>query len=236
MGLITESYTSNGELRKLTDFSSSLLDRWDVPQSCWGLQHYCLPVYVRWAWNTHSLHFKHESEWWHIFLSKKHGKYPKYGTLSQQRRLASTWARRKTRISTPVATTTDAERQDARAGHMTSSGTWMMLDGCQTNHLRIYSPRNCHSCTLDALPDMFISFVPWGSKGCQTVQKRILCFSDWVKSDLMSNTQFSPSYISHLEPPSWTREVNISQPWLSRCTAARWEVKWFVYNISGFTS
>ncbi|XP_056909461.1 ras-related protein Rab-24 isoform X2 [Takifugu flavidus] len=77
-----------------------------------------------------------------------------------QRKMASTWARRKTHISTPVATTTDAERQDGTAGHMTSSRTWMLLDGCQTNHLWIYNPRKCQSCTLDALPDMFISFVP----------------------------------------------------------------------------
>lgn len=43
----------------------------------------------------------------------------------------------------------------------------------------------------------------------------------------MSNTLFSPSYvaISHLEPPSWTREVNISQPWLSQhCSSLEGEM------------
>lgn len=84
----------------------------------------------------------------------------KYATLSKQRTAASTWTGRKTRISTPVATTTNAERQDGKAGHMTWRGTCLMLDGCQTNHLWIYSPGKCGSCTPDALPDMFISFVP----------------------------------------------------------------------------
>lgn len=84
----------------------------------------------------------------------------KYATLSKQRKAASTWARRKTRISTPVATPTNAEQQDGRAGHVTSRGACPMLDGCGTDHPWTYNPRKRGSCAPDALPDMFISFVP----------------------------------------------------------------------------
>lgn len=126
---------------------------------------------------------------------KSLGGFLKYATLSKQRKAASTWARRKTHISTPVATTTNAEGRMGGRGHVTSRGTCLMLDGRQTNHLWIYNPRKCPSCALDALADMFISFVPYGSEGCWTLQKRISCCSDWVGRELMTNAHFSPSFI-----------------------------------------
>lgn len=52
--------------------------------------------------------------------------------LFQQRKRASTWARRKTHISTPVAITTDAEQQEGnRNGHFSLgwSKTWICWMG-----------------------------------------------------------------------------------------------------------
>lgn len=118
----------------------------------------------------------------------------KYETLSKQRKMASIWVRRKTRISTPVATTTNAEWQDGTAGHMTSSRTWMLLDGCQTNHLWIYNPRKCQSCTrcFTRYVYFFCAIRKWRLPDCPEEDPLQFLLSE-EGSDVKHT--FSPSYI-----------------------------------------
>lgn len=53
-----------------------------------------------------------------------------------------TWARRKTRISTPVAITTDAEQQEVEVVTFSQLEQNLdMLDGCQTTLLWFWDPR-----------------------------------------------------------------------------------------------
>lgn len=81
--------------------------------------------------------------------------------LFQQKKQASTSARRRTRISTPVAITTDAEqRGGGKSGHFPSAGakTWIcwMTVGSGSG----IQEKKARAVLISALLDMFISFVP----------------------------------------------------------------------------
>lgn len=139
--------------------------------------------------------------------------------------MASTWARRKTRISTPVATTTNAERQDGRAGHdlerNLSDAGWVsdkspvdlqskemskLYSWCFTRYVYFFCAIRKRRLPDSPEEDPLLFFL--GEEGIDD-----------------KHTFFTRLYsvISPLEPPSWTREVNISQPWLSHALQLVWK-------------